>query len=113
MEMPAAKGRYICAGDTLAMRPLIELLAKNGYDKGFKLPKRRMDGALGDLAVRLLSYTQPKGMGSYLRTHVGRVPRYDTTKIRSELGVTFRPVERSILDTLEDLTKWGHLPARA
>jgi len=113
METPEASGRYICAGETIAMRALVELLARSGYEKGFKLPKLGMDCAIGDFAVKLSSYTQPKGIGSYLRTHVGRVPRYDTTKIRSELGVTFRPAEQSILDTMKDLERWGHTPARA
>ena len=40
----------------------------------------------GDVIVKLGSYLQPKGVGSYLRTHVGRVPRYDTSKIRRELA---------------------------
>ena len=38
--------------------------------------------------------------------------RYDTTKIRRELGITFRPVEDSVLETMEDLERWGHLPSR-
>ncbi len=109
MESPAAKGRYICAGDTMPMRSLVELLTQNGWAKGNKLPTLGMDCAVGDFAVRLSSYLQPKGVGSYLRTHVGRVPRYDTSKIRRELGVVFRPVADSILDTMNDLAKWGHV----
>ena len=35
------------------------------------------------------SLVQTKGVGSYLRTHVGRVPRYDTTKIQRDLGMRF------------------------
>jgi dihydroflavonol-4-reductase len=109
METPAARGRYLSAGDTIAMRGVVELLAKNGWAEGHKLPTLGMDCAIGDFAVRLSSYLQPKGVGSYLRTHVGRVPRYDTTKIRRELGIAFRPVEGSILDTMADLARWGHV----
>lgn len=109
LENPQARGRYITAGETIAMRDVVDLLAKNGWGKGHKLPKVGLDCAVGDFAVRLSSYLQPKGVGSYLRTHVGRVPRYDTTKIRKELGLSFRPVATSILDTLEDLARWGHI----
>jgi len=109
LENPDANGRYITAGDTIAMRSLVELLEKNGWGTGNKLPKLGMDCAIGDFAVRLSSYLQPKGVGSYLRTHVGRVPRYDTSKIQKELGLKFRPVETSILDTLEDMARWGHV----
>lgn len=109
IETPSPRGRYIVAGDTIAMRSVVELLQRNGWAKGHKLPTLGMDCGVGDFAVRLSSYLQPKGVGSYLRTHVGRVPRYDTTKVRSELGLTFRPVTTSILDTLDDLARWGHV----
>jgi len=109
LENEAAHGRYLTAGETVAMRDLVALLEEEGWGKGHKLPKLGMDCAVGDFAVRLSSYLQPKGVGSYLRTHVGRVPRYDTTKVRSELGLTFRPARTSIHDTMEDLARWGHV----
>jgi dihydroflavonol-4-reductase len=112
METPAATGRYICAGDTIAMRDVVALLGRSGYE-AYKLPKLGMDCSVGDFVVKLSSYFQPKGVGSYLRTHVGRTPRYDTTKIQKELGLTFRPVESSILETLGDLKRWGHVKAPA
>jgi dihydroflavonol-4-reductase len=111
LATPSAHGRYLCAGDTLSMRGLVDLLSKNGY-AGYRLPTRPLDSLLGDLLVRALSFTQRKGVGSYLRTHVGRVPKYDTSKIRTELGMTFRPVEQSVLETMRDLARWGHLPPR-
>lgn len=109
VETPAAQGRYIVAGDTIAMRDVIALLEQHGWGTDHKLPKLGLDCVAGDFAVRLSSYLQPKGVGSYLRTHVGRVPRYDTTKARTELGLAFRPITESILQTLEDLTRWGHV----
>lgn len=108
MESADAKGRYICAAETVAMRDLVELLSKNGY-AGTKLPKLGMDCALGDYAVKLSSYAQPRGIGSYLRTHVGRVPRYDNGKIQRELGLRFRDTTQSILDTMADLSRAGHI----
>jgi dihydroflavonol-4-reductase len=109
VENPKAHGRYICAGDTIAMRAVVELLEAQGWGKGNKLPKLGMDCSIGDFSVRLSSYLQPKGVGSYLRTHVGRVPRYDTRKIREELGLTFRPTAQSVLDTVGDLARLGHV----
>jgi len=108
-ELASAHGRYIVAGETVGMRAVIELLQKHGWGPGNKLPKLGMDCTMGDFAVRLSSYLQPQGVGSYLRTHVGRVPRYDNTKVKTELGLTFRPVETSILDTLADLAQQGHI----
>jgi dihydroflavonol-4-reductase len=65
---------------------------------------------VGNVVVGLASYLQPKGVGSYLRTHIGRVPRYDTSKIDRELGMRFRPLEQSILETMDDLKRWKHIP---
>jgi dihydroflavonol-4-reductase len=109
METPGAQGRYICAGETVSMRDVVALLAENGFDE-HELPRRGLDCALGDFAIKLGSYFQPKGVGSYLRTHVGRTPNYDTSKIQRELGLAFTPVKTTILDTLADLERWGHLP---
>jgi dihydroflavonol-4-reductase len=106
-----AQGRYICAGETIAMRDMVALLRDIGTGEKHSLPKLGLDCGIGDFTVRLSSYLQPKGVGSYLRTHVGRVPRYDTSKIQKELGLSFRPVRESIRDTVADLRRWGHLAA--
>ncbi len=111
MDTPTASGRYICAGEAASMRTVVGLLRKHGWAVGYKLPSIGLDNPVGDVIVRLGSYLQPSGVGSYLRTHVGRVPRYDTSKIRRELGMTFRPLAETIAETMTDLQRWGHLPA--
>ena len=78
-----------------------------------KLPKLDIACLVGDFTARLMSYLQPKGVGSYLRTHLGRVMRFDNGKIRRELGLGFRPATQSILETCADLEKWGHIQPRA
>jgi dihydroflavonol-4-reductase len=105
METPAASGRYLCAGDRLSMREVVGLMREVGV-RG-KLPALAMDNAAGTALVKLLSFFQPKGVGSYLRSHLGRVPVYDNGKIRKELGLEFRPARTSIRDTIEDLRKRG------
>jgi dihydroflavonol-4-reductase len=105
-----AHGRYLCAGDTRSMREVVALLAANGYAHT-KLPKSSLDSAFGNKLAYLASFTQPKGVASYLRSHLGRVPRYDTSKIQAELGMQFRDVDASLLETCRDLARWGHIPA--
>ena len=91
------------------MRDIVQVLREAGYDRGYKLPRLNLAFALGDAAVKLLSYTQSVGIGSYMRTHIGKVMRYDNMKIRRDLGLTFRPARASVLDTVADLVRWGHL----
>jgi dihydroflavonol-4-reductase len=105
METPSASGRYLCAGERLSMRDVLRVMREVGV-RG-KLPALGWDNAAGTALVKLLSWFQPKGAGSYLRSHLGRVPAYDNGKIRRELGLEFRPARNCVLDTLEDLRQRG------
>jgi dihydroflavonol-4-reductase len=108
LEAPAAEGRYICASGNLSMQEVVDLIRTLGYD-GRKLPKWALDGAIGTALMKLASRAQPIGVGSYLRSHLGRVPRYDNAKIKRDLGLTFIAPTDSIAATLSDLARWGHI----
>lgn len=107
MDHPAASGRYLCAAETRSMQDVVALMRAEGFTG--KLPKRDLSNPLGTMVAKLASYAQPRGVGSYLRSHLGRVPRFDNGKSRRDLGLTYRPVETTIRDTLNDLEKWGHI----
>lgn len=106
----AASGRYLCAGETRSMREVVQFLREHGYAHT-RLPKIGLDGSFGNRLALLAAGTQPKGVASYLRSHLGRVVRYDNSRIQRELGVTFRPLDRSLSDTAADLVRWGHVRA--
>jgi dihydroflavonol-4-reductase len=107
MESPSASGRYLCANERLSMREVLGIMREAGV-RG-KLPTLGLDNAAGTALVKLLSWFQPNGVGSYLRSHLGKVPAYDNGKIRRELGLQFRPARTSILDTIDDLRRRGLL----
>lgn len=107
VERPEAAGRYLCAADVLSMREVVALLKEKDLP-GARLPSIAMDNALSSAIVRLVSYGQPAGMGSYLRSHVGRTPRYDAGRIRRDLGLRFRDVRATLSETADDLIRWGH-----
>lgn len=109
VEKPKAAGRYICAAENLTMVETVELIRKYGYSQK-KLPKLSMTGAFGTALMKLMSYSQPSGIGTYMRSHLGRHPRFDNSKIRNDLGIVFKPPSESIKDTLADLSKWGQIP---
>lgn len=113
LETPTASGRYLCAGETVTMRALVEKMTRLGWKQGHKLPSINLEGSLGSGLVRLLSHLQPRGVGTYLRTHLGRSPRYDNGKIQRELGLSFRSLEGTVADTLADLARWGHIQPKA
>ena len=109
MEVPGAAGRYLCVAEALTVRQLVACMRETGYGT-YRLPRLGLDTPVGTQIARLVSLFQPSGQGSYLRTHLGRGFRFDNSKIRRELGMQFRDVRASILETLEDLKRWGHLP---
>jgi dihydroflavonol-4-reductase len=108
MTTPTASGRYLCANANVSLREVVDWLVRAGYGAR-RLPRFPLDSRAGDAVVKLASWMQPRGVGQYLRTHVGRVPRFDNSRIRRELGVTFRPIDDTLRDTMADLERWRHV----
>jgi dihydroflavonol-4-reductase len=111
MDTPSAKGRYICSGEVITMREVVAILRECVHSKSAKIPSLGLDSPIGNALIQLMSYTQPPGVGGYLRTHIGRTPKYDNGKIQRDLGLRFRDVRQSIREAVADLVHWGHLPA--
>jgi dihydroflavonol-4-reductase len=107
LDTAAAQGRYVCASGNLNMAQIVDLMREHGF-KG-KLPKLKLDGGIGTVLMKLASYMQPVGVGSFLRTHLGRAPRFDNSKIKRDFGISFRTPETAVADTLADLERWNHI----
>jgi dihydroflavonol-4-reductase len=108
LESPEASGRYLCAAESVSMRRLVEMLTPLARP-GDKLPTRGIDFPLGSFIGRFFAFTQQPGAASYMKTHLGRTPRFDTSKIRSGLGLNYRGIEATIAETVADLRAWKHL----
>lgn len=110
LEVPSASGRYLCTAEVWSMRQIVEFVRES--DLGLRrLPSLSLDNGLGRGLVRLASSFQPSGSRDYLRNNLGRRFKVDTTRIRTDLGMKFRPVGESIFDTYRDLRHWGHITA--
>ena len=109
MENGKASGRYLCSAESMHMKELLALLNASGFNR-YPLPKLDMTGTIGTLLMKALSFTQPRDTGTFIRTNIGRTMRCDNTKIRRELGISFMPVKESIIESVNDMIKWGHLP---
>ena len=111
MQTDSASGRYLCSGEAMHMRELVAHLASSGFAT-YSLPKVDLSGKVGTLLMKLLSFTQPRDTGTYIRTNIGKTMRYDNSKIKRELGISFIPAKESITDAVKDMVKWGHLPQK-
>ena len=109
METKAAKGRYLCAAEAMHLRELVSLLKTSGFSN-YSLPKIDLSGKVGSLLMKALSFTLPRDTGMYIRINTGRTMRYDNSKIQRDLAISFRDVKQSIIETVADMIKWGHLP---
>ncbi len=109
MESPKANGRYIVAAGTRTMRQVVDLLRSHGWGERYPLPSIGLDGRIGLLTSKLVAALQPSGTRDYLMNHLGGRLRFDNSKVRSELGLEFRDVDRTILEAMDDLERWGHL----
>jgi nucleoside-diphosphate-sugar epimerase len=109
MENPAAAGRYIIAAETRTVRQVLELLRAKGWGDRYRLPSIGFDNAVGVALTRAAVRFQPAGTRDYMRNHLGGEMRFDNSKARRELEIEFRDVDQTILDTMSDLERWGHL----
>jgi dihydroflavonol-4-reductase len=109
MENPQANGRHIVAAGTRTMRQVVDLLRANGWGDRYRLPSISMDRGIGIPISRMVAVFQPSGTRDYLRNHLGGVMRFDNSKVKNELGLVFRDIDETILDTMTDLERWGHL----
>lgn len=103
-------GRYILAAGNMTMAEAVAQMRAEGYTG--KLPKLSLTGGIGTVLTKLAALSQPAGVRTYLRTHLGRHPRFDNAKSRSALGLAYRSPASALTDTLADLARWGHIRER-
>ncbi|MFF3906308.1 NAD-dependent epimerase/dehydratase family protein [Streptomyces sp. NPDC001848] len=95
-EHPAAKGRYIVAAETMTSFHQMSRIIRTRYPRDPRLPRT----ALPHWPVRVLGpafgLTQ-----DYIRKHLGIRFRVDNSRSVRELGITYRPIEETLLDHYE------------
>ncbi|MFF3615843.1 NAD-dependent epimerase/dehydratase family protein [Streptomyces sp. NPDC002580] len=95
-ERPDARGRYIVAAETMTSFHDMARVIRSRYPRGLRLPRT----ALPHWPVRVLGpafgLTQ-----DYIRKHLGIRFRVDNSRSVRELGITYRPIEETLLDHYE------------
>ncbi|WP_067705080.1 SDR family oxidoreductase [Nocardia jejuensis] len=102
LETPEAAGqRYVCGGEHVWMHEMAVILSEEFGPRGYRVPLRM----LPDWAIRLAGLFDPaiKRVASVL----GERERVSSDKARTELGLSFRPVRHSLVDTAESLIAQG------
>jgi dihydroflavonol-4-reductase len=110
-ETADAKGRYTCANKLVTMEEMVRVLRESGFS-GYKLPSMKLTSGLATFIVRQMARFQKPGARSFLETNLGRTLQLSNSKIRNDLGLQFRDVNASIVDTANDLVHWGHIPEK-
>jgi dihydroflavonol-4-reductase len=110
-ENPEASGRYICSNELVSLDRTVDVLRRSGFDN-YKLPKMRLTSGFGSAIVRQLARFQQPGSRSFIETNLGRSLNLDTSKIQSELGMEFRDMDTSIVETANDLVAWEYVERR-
>lgn len=95
-EEPDAHGRYILAAETMSSFHAMARIIRSRYPRDLRLPRI----GLPHWPVRILGpafgLTQ-----DYIRKHLGIRFRVDNGRSVRELGLTYRPVEETVLDHYE------------
>jgi len=110
-EKENAQGRYIVCNETKTMTEVVEHLRPK-YPN-FNIPTMNLNSWWGTALTKVMSYTQPSGMGQFIRTNIGRHPQIDHSKIQKELDFEFTDVWKTVDDTCEDVIKCGHVAPKA
>ena len=100
-----SKGRHILVGESLDMWAMAGLL-KARFGKRYPFPLMA--------APKLLLYLLGPAQGlswDFINKNVGLPLRYDNSRSKAELGISYRPAAETLADQIEQLAKDGLLPA--
>lgn len=101
LERPAAEGRYLLHAEGLWMQDVGRLLAPRFPE----LPVRTR--RLPDLALYAASLLDKRLSFAWVRRTVGKVSRMDASRARADLGLTFRPMEETLVETCRSFLELG------
>ena len=101
LEKPEASGRYILHNDARWMQEAARTIAPHFPE--YRVPT----GRLPDLAMYISSLLDKRISFSWVRRNIGRVYPIDNSKSREELGVHYRPLEETLLDTCQSFIQLG------
>ncbi len=106
--VPEAKGRYIVSGYDSDLADLAEPLRAK-FGDSFPLPRRKMPKWLMWLVGPMVNKTVTRKI---IRLNAGLPWRCDNSKGKRELGLSYRPLETTLIEFFEQLIECGAITAR-
>lgn len=100
---PAAEGRYIATADSAKMIEIASILQKK-YSTKYKIPKMQLPKFMLYLFGPLQGFSW-----KYVSRNIGLPLKFDNSKSINELGISYRPIEETILDHAEQIIRDGLL----
>ncbi|KAG6971278.1 hypothetical protein JG688_00004499 [Phytophthora aleatoria] len=107
LENNDARGRYICVNRSVWMKDIVEMLSNNGYsgrDLPWKVGLPRWVGRLPAYSIQLGQVGA--SLYAYDPASVRSSP-YLGDKLVEHLNVRFRTVDSTVVESANDLLKWG------
>ena len=101
VERGVASERYILHSRSLWLREVAEAIAPHFPE--FAIPTRKLPG----IALYMAALFDKRLTFTYLRRNLGRMVQISHSKAERELGVSFRPVEESLIDTCRSFVELG------
>lgn len=103
LENEKATDRFICTNESMSLMQMAEKLEKAVGHEFKKIPKKKLPKFLTYLFGPLMA-----GFSwSYLNKNLGVPVYFNNDKIKKELGVSFRPIGKTLKDQAEQLKKDG------
>lgn len=98
---PAASGRHLAVADSLTLFGMGKLLRKN-FGSRYHFPRREAPKFMVWLAGPMSGITR-----KFVAANVGYPQKFDNSYIRKDLGLEFRPVERTLVEHFQQMIDDG------
>jgi nucleoside-diphosphate-sugar epimerase len=98
---PAASGRYLVNADTLSLPQIGKILRKR-FGEFYAFPRVTVPKFATKLVAPLLGVTP-----EFVDRNVGYRLRFDSTRSRKELGLTYRPLEDTVAEHFQQMLDDG------
>ncbi len=101
LEKPDASGRYILHNEGRWMQEIAKMIEP--HFPAYKVPT----GRLPNIAMYATALFDKRITFSWVRRNISRVYNVDNRKSRQGLGLTYRPLEETLVDTCESFIELG------